>query len=44
MGQRATDTLMEKHKHQRHFEPLIGELVKVASALALQQAMGFEFS
>ena len=44
VGQWATDPLMEKHKHQRHFEPLIGQLVKIASVLTLQQAVGFEFS
>src|SRR4029450_3315192 len=44
MGQRATDTLVEKDKHQSYFQPLIGEPVKIASALALQQAMGFQFA
>ena len=44
VGQRATDPLVEKHKHQRHFEPLIGQLVKIALVLTLQQTMGFEFS
>lgn len=42
--QRATDTLVEKHKHQRHLEPLISKLVKIASVLTLQQAMGSQFA
>ena len=42
--QRATDTLVEKDKHQSHFQPLVGKPVKIASALALQQGMGFHFA
>ena len=44
MGQRAADALVEKDKHQSCFQPLVGKPVKIASALALQQSMGFEFS
>lgn len=44
VGQRAADALVEKDKYQSCFQPLVGKPVKIASALALQQAMGFEFS
>ena len=44
VGQRAADALVEKDKHQSCFQPLVGKPVKIASALALQQSMGFEFS
>lgn len=36
VGQGTTDPLVEKHKHQRHFESLVGKPVKIASALAPQ--------
>jgi len=44
VGQRAADALVEKDKHQSCFQPLVSEPIKIASALALQQSMGFEFS
>ena len=44
VGQWTADALVEKDKYQSCFQPLVGEPVKIASALALQQSMGFEFS
>ncbi len=44
VGQRAADALVEKDKYQSCFQPLVGKPVKITSALALQQSMGFEFS
>ena len=44
VGQRATETLVEEKEEQRDINALGGEAVAVAGAIALKQAMTFEFS
>ena len=44
VGQRAAESLVKEQKQQRDLHALGGETVGVAAAIALQQAVAFEFA
>ena len=44
VGQRAAESLVKEQKEQRDMHAFGGETVGVATAIALQQAVAFEFA
>jgi hypothetical protein len=44
VGKRSADALVEQDEHQGNLGPLVGEAVKIALAIPLQEAVGFHFA
>ena len=44
VGERASDPFVEEEKEQGGFEAFVGEAIAVMFAVALEQAVSFEFA